>query len=259
MTFTSVARGRLRDLLDVSQLQPADAVHQRYDRERRHDHVGQPQPPAHHDRRHGHDLLYDRRQRPAASGGGVSPTALQYGTTGITLTQGEEIKARVLSGGVWSALNDSVFVVNVAPYLRVTELMYDPTPATTAEIGKGYTSVDGAEDFEFIEIQNTGTTALPLQGVSFTNGVTFTFPNVSVAAGGYIVACSDPAAFAIRYGSTISAERIRRQLVDPGRLQRTLQQRRRGSGDHGPQRRRDPGLQLQEPGGRRPAAAASRS
>ena len=74
--------------------------------------------------------------------------------------------------------------------------MYDPVAATAAEIAAGYTSVDGKEDFEFIEIQNTGSTALPLQGLQFTNGVTFTFPNVTLRrAGGYMVVASDTAAF----------------------------------------------------------------
>ena len=48
--------------------------------------------------------------------------------------------------------------------IRVTELMYDPLPATAAEIAAGYTSVDGKEDFEFVELQNIGTTTLPLRG-----------------------------------------------------------------------------------------------
>ena len=81
--------------------------------------------------------------------------------------------------------------------------MYDPAPATAAEIAKGYTNIDGKEDFEFVEIQNTGATTLPLQGLAFTNGVNYTFPNVSLAGGQYIVVASDPAAFAIRYGSSI--------------------------------------------------------
>ena len=135
-------------------------------------------------------------------GGAVSATAQVY-TGAIGLAQDEQINARVISGGVWSALNSSTFYVNLAPYLRITELMYDPLPATAAEIAKGYTSVDGQEDFEFVELQNIGSTTLPLQGLTFTNGVTFTFPAVSLAAGAYIVACSDPAAFAIRYGSSI--------------------------------------------------------
>ena len=39
-----------------------------------------------------------------SSGGAVSTTAHVY-TGAITLTQGEEINARVFSGGTWSALN----------------------------------------------------------------------------------------------------------------------------------------------------------
>ena len=136
------------------------------------------------------------------SSGGPAATAIQYSGV-ITLTQGETINARVLSGGAWSGLNSSMFYVNLAPYIRITELMYAPAPATAAEIAAGYASIDGAEDFEFVELQNIGTTTLALQGLAFTNGVSFTFPNVSLAAGQYIVACSDPAAFAIRYGSTI--------------------------------------------------------
>ncbi len=77
--------------------------------------------------------------------------------------------------------------------------MYDPVTATPAEIAAGYTSVNGREDFEFIEIQNTSSTALPLQGLQFTNGVTFTFPNVTLAAGHYMIVASDTAAFDLRY------------------------------------------------------------
>jgi len=122
----------------------------------------------------------------------------------ITLTIGEEVRARIYNSSThtWSAISEAEFSPNVSS-LRITEVMYDPAPATAAEIAAGYTSVDGKEDFEFIELQNTGATTLPVQGVAFTNGVTYTFPNVSLAAGQYIVACSDPAAFAIRYGSSL--------------------------------------------------------
>ena len=91
--------------------------------------------------------------------------------------------------------------------MRVTELMYDPVAATPAEIAAGYTSVDGKEDFEFIEIQNTGSAALPLQGLQFTNGVTFTFPNVTHRPrGDYMIVASDKAAFDLRYGAELQAE-----------------------------------------------------
>ena len=62
------------------------------------------------------------------------------------------------------------------------------------------------EDFEFIEIKNTGANTLPLQGLQFTNGVTFTFPNVSIAPGAYMVVASDTAAFAIRYGAELQSQ-----------------------------------------------------
>ena len=134
-----------------------------------------------------------------ASGGAVSGTAQVY-TGAITLTQSEQFNVRVLSGGTWSALLTAQFSPNFTA-LRVAELMYHPLPATAAEIAKGYVSVDGAEDFEFVEIQNTGSTAVSLAGLEFTNGVTFTFPDVTLAAGAYIVACSDPAAFITRYAN----------------------------------------------------------
>ena len=147
-------------------------------------------------------------------GGAVSSTAQVYSGP-ITLTQGETINARVLSGGTWSALNASTFYVNLSS-IRVTELMYDPLPATAAEIAAGYTSVDGKEDFEFVELQNIGATTLPLAGLTFTNGVSFTFPAVSLAAGAYIVACSDPAALNIRYPNILSSEYGSSWLTEAG-------------------------------------------
>ncbi len=77
-------------------------------------------------------------------------------------------------------------------YLRVTELMYHP--ADPCE-GSPY----DAEAFEFIELQNTGTTALSLNGAMFTDGIFYTFPNISLAAGEYVVVASDPTAFESRY------------------------------------------------------------
>ncbi len=136
---------------------------------------------------------------PRASGGaGIGAVY----TGPIVLTRGVEIKARVLSGSTWSALNDSTFYVNLAPFIRITELMYDPAPATAAELANpNYTPVDGQEDFEFVELANIGSTTVPLQGLAFTNGVSFTFPNVLLAAGQYIVVVSDEAAFEVRYPS----------------------------------------------------------
>ena len=84
-----------------------------------------------------------------------------------------------ISGSTWSALNSSAFYVNLAPSIRVTEVMYDPAPATAAEIAAGYMvsdTTDPNRDFQYIEIENIGTQALPLGGLQISGGVTFTFP-----------------------------------------------------------------------------------
>ena len=55
----------------------------------------------------------------------------------------------------------------------INELMYDP--------------ISGNDDDQFIELYNRGTNTVNLSGWQFTSGVTFTFPNVNIAAGGYLV------------------------------------------------------------------------
>ncbi|MGA2068975.1 MAG: lamin tail domain-containing protein, partial [Thermoguttaceae bacterium] len=155
---------------------------------------------------------------PRASGGGVGATAVAY-SGAITLTQGEEIKARVLSGITWSALNDSVFYLNLAPSIRVSEVMFDPVPATQAEINAGYTvsdTTDPNKDFQYIEIENIGTATVPVGGLQISGGIDFTFPqyegNVStnplltLGPGDYMVAVADLSAFTIRYGAELAAE-----------------------------------------------------
>ncbi len=56
-------------------------------------------------------------------------------------------------------------------HLRISEIMYNPAPADTS---KGELNVDN-DEFEFIELKNTGNTRVDLTGVSFTDGVYFTF------------------------------------------------------------------------------------
>ena len=94
--------------------------------------------------------------------------------------------------------------MNLSPSIRVTEVMYDPLPATAAEIAAGYVVSDTSEpwkDFQFIEIENIGTQALAAgRAADLRRSHLHVFPHVSLAAGAYIVVCSDPAAFAIRYG-----------------------------------------------------------
>jgi hypothetical protein len=55
----------------------------------------------------------------------------------------------------------------------INELMYDP--------------ISGNDDDQYIELFNKGTNAVNLTGWQFTSGVTFTFPNVTIASNGYLV------------------------------------------------------------------------
>ena len=84
--------------------------------------------------------------------------------------------------------------------LRITELMYNPAEADTSN---GELDVD-SENFEFIELQNIGVEPLNLYLVSFTNGIDFTFPDIEISSGEYIVVVQNRNAFESRYGSDIN-------------------------------------------------------
>jgi hypothetical protein len=123
--------------------------------------------------------------------GAVAPEALSY-TNGspVRLEQSTLVRTRSLVDGTnWSALVEAEFVIGrLGLPLRFTEIMYHP---------------DGGDAFEFIELQNTGVTALDLSGISL-QGVTFLFPQgATLAAGATLVLSSsaNPAAFAARYPS----------------------------------------------------------
>ncbi len=55
----------------------------------------------------------------------------------------------------------------------INELMYDP--------------ISGNDDDQYIELYNQGTNTVNLAGWQFTAGVTFTFPNITIAPNGYVV------------------------------------------------------------------------
>jgi hypothetical protein len=131
------------------------------------------------------------RQGGAPGSSGMSPAAMEY-TEPVTLTGSVQVKSRVLDGDTWSALNETTFAVGpVAENLRITEIMYHPQG--TADPNE-----------EFIELRNIGTERLNLNLVKFTNGISFTFPDIDVAPGQYVVLTRDQQAFAARYGSDIN-------------------------------------------------------
>ncbi len=74
-------------------------------------------------------------------------------------------------------------------YFRITEVMYNPAER----------DVFDSQEYEYIELKNSGTTPLPLTGVKFTNGISFNLPGRTLAAGDYVVVVKNQAAFASRY------------------------------------------------------------
>ncbi|HUS91547.1 MAG TPA: lamin tail domain-containing protein [Phycisphaerae bacterium] len=134
---------------------------------------------------------------PRSVGGAVSPTAVAY-TGAVPLGSSTVVKARVYTGGQWSALDEAAYYPDVEQSLRITEIMYHPAPPTQAEIDAGFLTAD---DFEFVELTNIGTQPVPLMDAAFTRGINRTLPDVSVPAGGRVVVVSNAAAFEARYGA----------------------------------------------------------
>jgi hypothetical protein len=138
---------------------------------------------------------------PRAVGGAVQAGALTYSGPVALNAWTTNVKARVLKAGVWSALNEAVFSRNSGPPpLRITEIMSSPTSPTAAEIAAGY---DDKDDFEWIELMNTGTESLNLREMKFHQGIDFIFDfNATLAPGERAVLVRNRAAFVFRYGTT---------------------------------------------------------
>ncbi|MCD6395686.1 MAG: hypothetical protein J7M40_19550 [Planctomycetes bacterium] len=100
-----------------------------------------------------------------------NPTA---GVTPINLTKSALIRVRSYDSVAdeWSALNEAAFSVGPnANNLRVTEIMYHP-----ADPVQPSSYID--EDFEYIELQNTGSESINLNMVHFTDGIDYNFGDV---------------------------------------------------------------------------------
>ena len=132
---------------------------------------------------------------PRQIGGDVDSNADAY-TSAITLTKSCTVKARSRYNSQWSPLHEATFTVGpVAENLRISEIMYN--------------SVDPND--EFIELTNIGAETLNLAMVQFTDGIDFTFPDVELAPGQFIVIVAnqidttiDPSVIVGQYSSSLS-------------------------------------------------------
>ncbi len=146
---------------------------------------------------------------PRLIGGGMSRSARLLASGGqVALTESTRVRSRALIGTNWSALNEADFILAQSwKTLAITELMYNPA---------GTADMDG-DHYEFIELKNTGGTELDLSGVSFTNGLSFTFPRgARLAPGRFAVLVSDPTAFTNRYPNVPVAGAYSGKLANGG-------------------------------------------
>jgi hypothetical protein len=139
---------------------------------------------------------------PREPGGAIAPGARLYHGSPVTITSDTMARARVFSQGEWSALNQAEFFI-LGPdspfHLRVTEINYNPHDANPAG-GLGEANVDN-DQFEYIELANTGQAAIDISGFQLAGAVKFTFPTpATLAPGEHVLAVKNLAAFRSRYG-----------------------------------------------------------
>ena len=130
---------------------------------------------------------------PRLEGGSVSPTATRY-RAALNLPGTTNLKTRVLRRGTWSALTEAQYTADISP-LRITELMYHPRPG---EDDDGHDS----DDYEFVELWNSGKAPLDLSGVKLAGGIRFDFSSGAVTSlqpGEHLVLVEDLEAFSARY------------------------------------------------------------
>lgn len=135
---------------------------------------------------------------PRAIGGTLSPSAIvaennsTMNVTGTTL-----LKVRILDVQSWSAKKEISLSAVEEDYsgLKVTEVHYHP-----ADLVNGTDTVFGT-DLEFIELKNTGNSAVNISGVTIDSAVYHVVPEGSVLPPkGFYVAASKPAKFYEYYG-----------------------------------------------------------
>lgn len=90
---------------------------------------------------------------PRQPGGGVSPAATAY-TSPVPLLAQATVKARVRTGGQWSALNEATFVVGLT--LRINEILADNASVAVDEAG---------QHEDYVEIHNSSGASVDLSGM----------------------------------------------------------------------------------------------
>lgn len=132
---------------------------------------------------------------PRATGGTLSPSARNY-VLPVSLTNNTRFIARARNGSRWSPPVSATFVVTL-PTVKVSELMYHPLDDPSG--------VYDGEEFEFLEVRNTGDEPVSLSGLVLSQGIQFTFPTNagSLLPEEHAVVVRNTNAFAARYGDGV--------------------------------------------------------
>ena len=143
------------------------------------------------------------RQRPSGPGGSQY-CQVQGPYNGQLSARGGTIELRSAAGALLTTKTWTPAPTALQNQLRITELNYAPVLPTAAET----TAQPGviASDFEFIELTNIGASTLTLTGAHFDNGIAFTFPAFTLAAGARCLVVANLAAFQLRYGHAFDAQ-----------------------------------------------------
>jgi hypothetical protein len=131
-------------------------------------------------------------QDPRLPGGNIHPAAISGQGPLSMPAEGLRVRARAWQNGAWSGLTAADFLPpGDFRTLRLAEIHYHPEA--------GPESPD-ANDFEFLELLNTGPVALDLSGLMFTQGITYVFPGGTVIpVGERLVLAKDLPLFSLRW------------------------------------------------------------
>ncbi|MCY2952087.1 MAG: lamin tail domain-containing protein [Planctomycetota bacterium] len=143
----------------------------------------------------------------------LPPDSLQVGKT-------YRVRVRMKdSTGRWSNWSDALqFVAGAASNapvkdsLRITELMYNPASPPADSIYE-------RDDFEFIELKNTGSQTINLLNVAFSQAVEFQFGEMNLAPGQLVLLVKNLEAFKSRYrtaGMNLAGQYISGRLNNAG-------------------------------------------
>lgn len=144
------------------------------------------------------DLTFDLEL--TAVYGGVGE-ATRFDGTPLVFNQTTFVTARAFDGVNWGAPTTALYLAGPAPSVSVTEIMYNPPSAAKLD-----EELFGNDDFEFIELTNTGSQRAYLTGLQLGEGISFDLSTSAVAwlePGESVVVVENLDAFQARYGTAV--------------------------------------------------------